>query len=172
MSYKIEITAETITELTGKLLALAAATQPDVASGVAIVAPIDTKPKRSGKAAASASTAAGTGSSTETKTDAAPAEPATQSADAGNQTNGPAPETSTPTSDTPTPSSEATTSAETTTASLDFDKDVAPVVLNAVKVHTKEWVQEVLSQFGVARASQVPDEQLQELVDALKAGPQ
>jgi hypothetical protein len=54
---------------------------------------------------------------------------------------------------------------------LDFDKDVAPVVLNAVKVHTKEWVQEVLSQFGVARASQVPDEQLPELVAALRAGP-
>ena len=55
---------------------------------------------------------------------------------------------------------------------LDFDKDVAPVVLNAVKVHSKEWVQEVLSQFGVARASQVPDEQLAELLAALQAGPQ
>ena len=55
---------------------------------------------------------------------------------------------------------------------LDFDKDVAPVVLNAVKVHTKEWVQEVLSQFGFARASQVPDEQLPDLVTTLQAGPQ
>lgn len=55
---------------------------------------------------------------------------------------------------------------------LDFDKDVAPVVLNAVKVHSKEWVQEVLSEFGVARASQVPDEQLAELLAALQAGPQ
>lgn len=167
MSYKIEITAETITELTGKLLALAAATQPDVASGAAIVAPIDTKPKRAGKAQSAAPA-----TEPEQTTAKPAAEPATQSADAGNQTNGPAAETSTPTSDTPTPSSEATTSAEATTVSLDFDKDVAPVVLNAVKVHTKEWVQELLSQFGVARASQVPDEQLQELVDALKAGPQ
>jgi hypothetical protein len=163
MSYKIEITAETITELTGKLLALAAATQPDVASGAAIVAPIDTKPKRSGKAATSASTAAGTGSSTETKTDAAPAEPATPSADAGNVA-APATEQE--------PTTAKPVEPETPVNSLDFDKDVAPVVLNAVKVHTKEWVQEVLSQFGVARASQVPDEQLQELVDALKAGPQ
>jgi hypothetical protein len=67
-----------------------------------------------------------------------------------------------------------TPTAETVPApskTLDFDKDVAPVVLNAVKVHTKEWVQEVLSQFGVARASQVPDEQLPELVAALRAGP-
>jgi hypothetical protein len=207
MSYEIKITADTISELTGKLLALAAATQPDVVIGAAVVAPIDTKPKKlrghtqaeaeqkaiadakankadndarqalqdardAGKAAASASTAVGTGSSTETKTDAAAAEPATPSADVGNQTNGPAPETSTPTSDTPAPSSEVTNSVETTTASLDFDKDVAPVVLNAVKVHTKEWVQEVLSQFGFARASQVPDEQLPELVAVLSAGPQ
>ena len=163
MSYKIEITAETITELTGKLLALAAATQPDVVHGTAQIVPIDTKPKRSGKAAAPANTAAGTGSSTETKTDAAPAEPATQSADVGNAA-------------APATEQEQTTAKpaelETPVNSLDFDKDVAPVVLNAVKVHTKEWVQEVLSQFGVARASQVPDEQLQELVDALKAGPQ
>lgn len=72
-----------------------------------------------------------------------------------------------------TPPSSATTPAPTAAEKpLDFDKDVAPVVLNAVKVHSKEWVQEVLSQFGVARASQVPDEQLAELLAALQAGPQ
>ena len=76
----------------------------------------------------------------------------------------------------PSNSAPVTATAETVPAPsekpLDFDKDVAPVVLNAVKVHSKEWVQEVLSQFGVARASQVPDEQLAELLAALQAGPQ
>ena len=153
MSYKIEITADTITELTGKLLALAAATQPDVVSSTAHIVPIDTKPKRTGKAATSASTAAGT----ETKTDAVAVEPDTPSADTG--------------SDTPTPLSEDAPSVEASTPKLlDFDREVAPVVLNAVKVKGKPWVQEILSQFGVERASQVPDEQFSELVDTLKAG--
>jgi hypothetical protein len=53
---------------------------------------------------------------------------------------------------------------------LDFDKDVAPVVLNAVKVKGKPWVQEILSQFGVERASQVPDEQMSELLAAINEG--
>lgn len=167
MSYKIEITAETITELTGKLLALAAATQPDVVNSTAQIVPIDTRPKRAGKAATSASTAAGTGSSTETKTDAAPAEPATQSDDVGNGATAETPST-TGKSDTDTTSAASATSPSEKL--LDFDREVAPVVLEAVKVKGKPWVQEILSQFGVERASQVPDEQFGELVDAIKAG--
>lgn len=162
MSYEIKITADTITELTGKLLALAAATQPDVASGVAAVAPIDTKPKARGTTAAKAKApeiVEEKGNAVEPE-DAA-AEPATPSDDAGNDTAG-----------TSTTSTESAQSTEVAPKPLDFDKDVAPVVLNAVKVHTKEWVQEILSQFGFARASQVPDEQLPELVETLKAGPQ
>lgn len=72
---------------------------------------------------------------------------------------------------TPEPSS---THAPAASASepLNFDKDVAPVVLAAVRDHGKPWVQEVLSQFGFERASQVPVEQLPELVEVLSAGPQ
>jgi hypothetical protein len=162
MSYEIKITAETITELTGKLLALAAATQPDVVNSTAQIAAVDVKPKRTGKAATSTSTAAGTGSNTETKTDAAAVEPNTPSDDVGN---GAAPATEQePT--TAKPAEEAVPSEKL----LDFDREVAPVVLNAVKVKGKPWVQEILSQFGVERASQVPDEQFAELVDMLKAG--
>lgn len=153
MSYEIKITADTITELTGKLLALAAATQPDIVSGAATVAPIDTKPKARGTTAAKAKAP----EIVEEKGNAVEPE------DAAAETTETGPEkTSTSTSDTERPSEKP----------LDFDKDVAPVVLNAVKVHTKEWVQEILSQFGFARASQVPDEQLPELVETLKAGPQ
>ena len=165
MSYKIEITADTITELTGKLLALAAATQP----GDPVMPEVKeaTKPKRTAKGkdadVQSASTAAGIGSSTTTEAAVEAVEPATSSADEGNSAE---------------QSSEATPSEETTTASedapepasLDFDKDVAPVVLEAVKQRGKDWVSEILSQFGVARASQVPDEQMGELVSTLKEG--
>ncbi len=178
MSYKIEITADTITELTGKLLALAAATQPGdpVMPEVKEAAKPSRKAKGNAADAPSASTAVGTGSSTTTEAAAEAAEPATSSVDAGNQTTGPASETSTPTSDTSAPSSEATPSEEATTTTeaapeaLDFDKDVAPVVLEAVKQRGKDWVSEILSQFGVARASQVPDEQMAELVATLKDG--
>lgn len=170
MSYKIEITADTITELTGKLLALAAATQP----GDPVMPEVKeaTKPKRTrGSTAAEAA-------AKETEDKRNTGEPATSSTEPGNQTTGPASETSTPTSDTSAPSSEATPSEEATTtseaapeaAALDFDKDVAPVVLEAVKQRGKDWVSEILSQFGVARASQVPDEQMGELVSTLKEG--
>lgn len=50
---------------------------------------------------------------------------------------------------------------------LDFDKDVAPLVLGYVKSHGKPWVIEVLEQFGVTRASELPAERLGELVAAL-----
>lgn len=50
---------------------------------------------------------------------------------------------------------------------LDFDKDVAPLVLGYVKSHGKPWVFEVLEQFGVTRASALPAERLGELVAAL-----
>ena len=53
---------------------------------------------------------------------------------------------------------------------LDFDKDVAPIVLQGVKQRGKEWVQDILSQFGVERASQVSDDRMGELVAAIKDG--
>jgi hypothetical protein len=54
-----------------------------------------------------------------------------------------------------------------TGAALDFDKDVAPLVLSYVKSHGKAWVIEVLDQFGVARASEIEADRLGELVDML-----
>lgn len=57
--------------------------------------------------------------------------------------------------------------ADTSTA-LDFDKDVAPVVLGFVRSKGKPWVQDILSQFGVQRASEVAPEQYGELVAAFQ----
>ncbi len=50
---------------------------------------------------------------------------------------------------------------------LDWDKDVAPVVLALVKEKGRDFVAKVLETFGVARAAQLPPERWQELLDAL-----
>ena len=170
MSYKIEITADTITELTGKLLALAAATQP----GDPVMPEVKeaTKPKRTrGSTAAEAA-------AKETEDKRNTGEPATSSVEPGNDASV-ALETASSLNDTAIAAQEKNESAATSnstsvseeaSASLDFAKDVAPVVLEAVKQRGKDWVSEILSQFGVARASQVPDEQMGELISTLKEG--
>ena len=55
----------------------------------------------------------------------------------------------------------------TESAPLDFDKDVAPVVLGYVKSKGKPWVVGILAQFGVERASELPADRYGELVNAL-----
>jgi len=52
---------------------------------------------------------------------------------------------------------------------LNFDTDVAPVVISYVQKKGKPWVQSVLEQFGVARASELAAEQWGELVATLHA---
>lgn len=69
---------------------------------------------------------------------------------------------------TPEPSS---TPAPAPSASdeLDFDTDVAPFVLQVVKEKGKPVAQEILSQFGVEKASTLDPAQWPELVATLKA---
>lgn len=166
MSYKIEINAESINELAGKLLALAATMQavpadpvmPEVKEAEAKVTRT-----RKGKADVVAATADGIGTITapaeEPQSDApAPTKPAEQPETAGVE------------------QAEATSIAQTADSSetasgaevIDFEKDVAPLVLRAVKEKGKPWVQEVLSQFGVERASLVDDTRMAELVAILR----
>ena len=158
MSYKIEINADSITELSGKLLALAAQMQAPPVDPVMPEVRETTKVRGTTKAAAAkaekpvevAEAPVGEQSSSETSavtpdTSSAPEQPTT-------------PPSSTTTSDAaPEPEAPAV-------VALDFEKDVAPLVLRAVAAKGKPWVQEVLAQFGVERASQVPDERLPELV--------
>ena len=150
MSYKIEINADTISELAGKLLALAAQMQATPVDPVMPEVREAPKPRRA-KAEKPVEVA-----------EEPVGEPST-------------PETSQPTPDTSSASEQPTTppSSDTSTeaapepqavVALDFEKDVAPLVLKAVAVKGKPWVQEVLAQFGVERASQVPDDRLPELV--------
>lgn len=147
MSYKIEITASSMAELAGKLLAMAATMNAAPADPVMPEIKDAPKPTRAKKAKEVAEEA-----------------PAPEPTPVEAPIEEPTPE--------PTPVGAAETtrpvSASEPAAVPDFDKDVAPLVLGAVRDKGKPWVQELLSQFGVERASQVPDEQLAEFVGVLK----
>jgi sRNA-binding protein len=56
----------------------------------------------------------------------------------------------------------------TSVSELSFETDVTPVVLAVVQAKGKPAVEEILSQFGVARASQLDPARWPELVAALK----
>ena len=60
-------------------------------------------------------------------------------------------------------------SASSGSAELNFDTDVAPYVLQVVKEKGKPVAQEILSQFGVEKASLLDPAQWPELVSLLKA---
>lgn len=127
MAYKVEVTADSLSELAGKVLALAAQFQVTQAE-----APVAKAPARKAKAA----------------------EPAPEPVAAAPEPEAVAPEPE------PTPEPEA--------ATLDFDKDVAALVLETLAVKGRDVVSGILSQFGVAKASQLDEKLWPELVAALK----
>lgn len=120
--YKIEITADTLSELAGKIMSLAVKLHPtaDVERAYAPPAePVEINP-------------------------VAPAAPA------------PVVEDPAPVADAP---------------ALSFEKDVAPVVLRAVATKGKPFVEGIMTQFGVERASQLPAERWPELITHLEEAP-
>lgn len=119
MAYKVEVTADSLSELAGKVLALAAQFQVTQAE-----APVAKAPARKAKAA----------------------EPAPEPV-------APEPDPEAPAPDVP---------------ALDFDKDVAALVLESLAVKGRDVVSGVLSQFGVAKASQLDEKLWPELIAALK----
>jgi hypothetical protein len=69
----------------------------------------------------------------------------------------------------PTTTEPSSTPAPAASASeLSFETDVTPVVLAVVQTKGKPVVEEILSQFGVARASQLDPARWPELLAALK----
>ena len=70
-----------------------------------------------------------------------------------------------PTTTEPSPTAAPAASVSET---LSFETDVTPVVLAVVQTKGKPVVEEILSQFGVARASQLDPARWPELVAALK----
>lgn len=160
--YKIEITAETLAELTGKVTTLAA----KLHTGSTTEAPryvgpltgeaepeVTEKPKAKKAAKKVEAEVAEEAPVDPTPVEAEkPAEPAPEpapSTTADTNTAAPAPSASEPT--------------------LDFEKDVAPVVIEAVARVGREGVSSTLAEFGAERASEVDPSQYGELVKALEA---
>ena len=70
----------------------------------------------------------------------------------------------------PTTKEPSSTPAPAASASeLDFELDVAPVVLRAVSSKGKAFAQDILSEFGCARASQLAVDLWPELIARLEA---
>jgi hypothetical protein len=142
--YRIEITAETLAELAGKAMSLAAKLNTATESGLGVkgathVVTYEVAPEVA---------------------EAAPENPtpAPKSAPAAEATE------SQPTTEEP-----ATTPAPSASASeLNFDTDVAPIVLQVVKDKGKPVVQAILEEFGVERASQLDPARWPELIAQLK----
>ncbi len=157
MSYRIEVTAASLTELGGKLLALASQfhTTPvdPVMPEIRETAPAPAKAKKAPavKPVEEVVVAVPEPHTSETS---APT-PDTSSSSALKSTEQPAEAPSAPLSSEPSPSS------------LDFDKDITPLVLRVVAEKSRETVIEILGQFGAARASEVPEAQWPELLNAL-----
>jgi hypothetical protein len=125
--YKIEITADTLAELAGKVMSLAVKLHPiaDVERAYAPPAePVEINP-------------------------VAPAAPA------------PVVEAPAPVVEAPAPVADA--------PALSFEQVVAPVVLRAVATKSKAFVEGVMTEFGVARASQLDASRWAELIDRLES---
>jgi hypothetical protein len=76
--------------------------------------------------------------------------------------------TTTQASTTPAPSAEPSEKEAAVSNELNFDTDVAPIVLQVVKEKGKPVAQSILEEFGVARASQLDPARWPELVAQLK----
>lgn len=145
MTYRIEINADTLNELAGKVLALAAQLNTEPLQheykhpAIGINGPI--MPEVAEQAAANPTSARKSAPAAEDPSPTSSSEPITPTA-----------------ASVPSPSEP-----------LDFDKDVAPAVLALVAAKGKPAVQEILSEYGVERASQVDDALWPELVATLRA---
>lgn len=141
--YKIEITAETLAELAGKAMSLAA----KLNTGTATEAPTRLRITAAGDLVREVA-------------EGAPVDPTPAPKSAPTAEISESPQT------TPEPSTTPATAAPA--SELDFDTDVAPVVLRVVKDKGKPVAQEILSQFGVEKASNLDPSRWPELVAALQ----
>jgi hypothetical protein len=128
MPYKIEVTADSLSELAGKVLALAAQFQ------VTAVEQPKAKPVKAAKA---------------------PVDEAAKVEE--------------PEARDPAPEEVEEVKVEAAKApTYDFNTDISPLVLRVAAEKGRPAIAELLSQFGVERASNVPTEQFGELLNALK----
>ena len=144
MSYRIEITADSLSELAGRVLALSVQLQTTTAP-VAYVPPVLVKDPTPAKTAAKKITAM----IAMADTIAAPVAEAAIAA--------PVVE----------PAAEPVVAPA---ATLDFNTEVGPFVLEYVAARGRNAMEEILTIFGVSRASHVSADLLPELLATLKAG--
>lgn len=144
MTYRIEIKAETLSELAGKAYAFAVGVQ-------------------SASRAESASFSVPLSHMTVTHSEPEVAEEAPAPLPSSGPTEAPPPTEEKASASSPTEASDAPSEG-----TLNFDTDVAPIVLQVVKDKGKPVVQEILEQFGVERASTLDPSRWPELVAQLK----
>ena len=156
--YKIEITADTLAELAGKTAALAAKLNTGTATEAPrYVGPLTSEAEPEVAEAAAVDPTPSSPPATATNTTQS-SELALKSAAAAEASES-QPTTAEP-SFTPAPAASA--------SELNFDTDVAPYVLQVVKEKGKPVAQEILSQFGVEKASLLEPHLWPELVEMLK----
>jgi hypothetical protein len=165
---KIEVTGNSIAEVSDKLLAIGASLQrtvshdADNAAREALQAKRDAAKKEVAEAAPEVAEEAPVEYPMSVYLEVAEEAPVDPT---------PTPEPSTDTSTAPEQEQNSSTTSNTERPSevtLNFDTDVAPIVLQVVKDKGKHAVQAILEQFGVERASQLDPARWPELVVALK----
>lgn len=157
MSIRIEIEGASIEEVADKLLALGSKLAGVSAVAIAAAQPVEVagepeKPKRTRKTAPTADVvSADAAEASHPVTESQAGEAASPAAGVGE----------------PTAAAQPAEASASDAAPLDFDKDVTPAVLGAVEKHGREKVSEILTRFGVARASQLDEGRWPELMDAI-----
>jgi len=150
MSYRIEITADSLSELAGRVLALSVQLQTTTAP-VAYVPPVVVKDPTPAKTAARKITAMIAEAAVAETVPEPAAEPVAE------PVAGPGGEP-------------AANPVVTPVATLDFTTEVGPFVLEYVAARGRNAMEEILTLFGVSRASHVSADLLPELLATLKAG--
>lgn len=167
MTIRIEVTGDSLPEVADKLLALAGQ------FGAVRSCGYDHTPNAE-TAAAMRELEDARAEKPKTTRKTKKAEPETEQEDAGN----PSASADTEASSSPASSQDSgdeksdsgqTAPADASPSELDFDKEVAPVVIDAVQRLGKPAVSALLSEFGVERASEVDPSLYGELVERLKA---
>lgn len=143
--YKIEITAETLAELAGKAMSLAA----KLNTGTATEAPTRLRITAAGDLVREVA---------EAKTPNAETQAAIEEVEKGETVK----------SETVEAAIAELNEPEALASELNFDTDIAPLVLQVVKDKGKPVAQEILSQFGVEKASNLDTSRWPELVAALQ----
>jgi len=157
---KIEVTGGSIPEVADKLLAIGRSLM-----GIAVVqastgAEVTVTPVEPAEQAAPKRTRRKATDPVPTAEAAPVGEPATAATE----------EASTPDTSASAPSDSADTgsSSATDAPAIDFTADVMPAVLRAVEQHGREAVEAVLTEFGVGRASQLPEAQWGEFITRIE----